>query len=99
MNRYKHAALLPIMCTATVAAGGILAAGCSTPDAPATTSAAPATKAPAPTAATTPGTPAPGEKPSAPLGVTNPPAGQPNHMSTEMQAQLERYKGQAANKK
>ena len=103
MNRHKHAATPRLLFAVTIAAAGILAAGCSTPDAPATTSAAPATTAPVPTASTTRNTTAaatvPGEKPPVPLGLTNPPAGQPNHMSPEMQAQLERYKGQAANKK
>jgi hypothetical protein len=37
------------------------------------------------------GGPAPIAKPGAKIGENNPPAGQPNHMSPEMQAQLQHY--------
>ena len=35
--------------------------------------------------------PAPIAKPGAQIGANNPPPGQPNHMSPEMQAQLQHY--------
>ena len=43
------------------------------------------------------GGPAPVAKPGAPIGANNPPAGQPNHMSPEMQAQLQHYQSMGQN--
>lgn len=41
------------------------------------------------------GSAAPVAKPGSTIGASNPAAGQPNHMSPEMQAQLKRYQGEA----
>ncbi|MBC8138178.1 MAG: hypothetical protein H8F28_20045 [Fibrella sp.] len=81
MITHKYYERLLATFTATVIAVSLLAAGCSS------------TPADQSSQGTKPGSTVsvPKAKPGAKIGENNPAAGQPNHMSPEMQAQMQRY--------
>lgn len=84
MNLNKRYRRFFVACATVTILMSAFASGCSSRTATETsTSGQPASTGPAPVA-----------KPGAKVGENNPAPGQPNHMSPEMQAQLQRYQSQ-----